>query len=109
MRKSIFHSHFRRKYITGEAYITRRQAYITALHSKAISLRVVHIPMRNTLKGGFYTRNASFAKFFHLIRQEPAQRAGSCHLPQRGRLLRPVVAAFPVAFPLWQPEGLTEG
>ena len=52
MRKSIFHSHFRRKYITGEAYITRRQAYITALHSKAISLRVVHIPMRNTLKPG---------------------------------------------------------
>jgi len=50
---SSFPLYFRRKYFTGEAYITRRKAYITALRSKAISLRGAHIPMRIALKGGF--------------------------------------------------------
>jgi len=52
---SSFPSHFRRKYITGEAYITRRKAYITDLHSKSISLRDAHIPMRITLRGKVFS------------------------------------------------------
>ena len=35
-------------HIEGEAYITRRKGYFTDLQSKAISLRVGHIPMPNT-------------------------------------------------------------
>ena len=46
--KSILHSHFRRKYFTGEAYFTRRKGYFTDLQSKSISLCVGHIPMPNT-------------------------------------------------------------
>ena len=45
-----FPLYFRRKYFTGEAYFTRRKAYITDLRSKSISLWVAHSPMRNPLK-----------------------------------------------------------
>ena len=45
--KSILHSHFRRKYFTGEACFTRPKAYFTDLQSKSISLCIGHIPMPN--------------------------------------------------------------
>ena len=48
---SSFPSHFRKKYFTGKADFTRRQAYFTDLPCKSISLRVAHIPMRNPLMG----------------------------------------------------------
>ena len=48
-----FPLHFRRKYFTGEAYFTRRKAYITDLRSKSISLWAAHSPMRNPLRGRF--------------------------------------------------------
>ncbi|MBR2491359.1 MAG: hypothetical protein IKB65_07755, partial [Ruminiclostridium sp.] len=54
LRKSIFPSHFRRKYIIGEAYITHRQMYITDLQSKSISLRGAYIPMRTPQNGSVF-------------------------------------------------------
>ena len=57
-QNSIFHPHFRRKYITGVAYITCCQTNITDLHSKSISLLVGHIFMPNQLKAG----SLSFSK-----------------------------------------------
>ena len=49
LRNSIFHLHFRGKYITGEAYLTHQQVYFTDLQRKSISLLVGHIPMANQL------------------------------------------------------------
>ena len=56
-RKSILHSHFRRKYFTGGAYFTRREAYFTDLQSKSISLWVGHIPMPNPPRRTFFCTN----------------------------------------------------
>ena len=49
--QNLFLQYFRRKYMTGEAYFTRRKTYITDLHRKSISLWGVHIPMRTPLMG----------------------------------------------------------
>ena len=54
MQQYLFPSYFRRKYFTGEAYFTRRKAYIIDLQSKSISLWVGHIPMTNPLMGAFF-------------------------------------------------------
>ena len=52
LQQNFFLQYFRRKYITGEAYFTRRKTYITDLRCKSISLWGVHIPMRTPLKWG---------------------------------------------------------
>ena len=47
-----FPLYFRRKYIMGESYFIRRQAYEIDLRSRSISLWVALIPMRNPLRRG---------------------------------------------------------
>ena len=42
---------FSKKIYHSVSYITHRRVYITALLCKAISLRIGHIPMTNTLIG----------------------------------------------------------
>ena len=60
-------SHFRRKYITGEGYFTRRKTYFTDLRCKSISLRAVHIPMGSTQRAGSSWYQATSHLYFSTL------------------------------------------
>ena len=102
-RNSGVLSCFRRKYITGNADLTHRKAYITDLHRKSISLRIAHIPMRNTLiPGRFFaqifpmsvnqTQSTVNRSFRSLAQKKPSARFLSLYISKYFSMGRPTEA-----------------